>query len=307
MAPNTRSGKRQVAESMKENRRSLVRDADERVVSRGTTSRKRKVRGSLVHAADPPRDEAYYQKLISKGAHPRAAEIMAVSAAKYQIRMAPTLAKDKERREQPPPGLIAVNQKIPNGILKHILPTPPPWGTIEMMDVHSHLAGKKVILYGLPGYLEEYASDTMPIDCVPKLALWLPFFKSRVMEPTWEFIDQAEGLKAKGVDEIIFVSFNMQMRMVARTCPKCTKYEFVKVATDVYGGVNSYDGAPNDDSKSFIYALGIHRDIQQEGRPPRSRRFMVLVDNLEVKYVNVESSDENFTVPSAVDIVKAFG
>lgn len=59
-----------------------------------------------------------------------------------------------------------------------------------------------------------------------------------------------------------------------------------------------------DGSADYTHALGLELDLTEKGLGIRSRRFALLVDNLEVKLANIEEGGD-FTVTSAEDILKA--
>lgn len=58
-----------------------------------------------------------------------------------------------------------------------------------------------------------------------------------------------------------------------------------------------------DGSASYTHTLGLEIDLSSKGLGTRSRRFALLVDDLEVKVANIEQGGE-FTVSSAEDILK---
>ena len=103
------------------------------------------------------------------------------------------------------------------------------------------------------------------------------------------FIEKAEELKAKGVEEIICISVNdpFVMKAWAKTYPENKHVKFLA-----------------DGSATYTHALGLELDLKEKGLGTRSRRFALLVDNLKVKSANVEQGGE-FTVSSVDDILKA--
>lgn len=58
-----------------------------------------------------------------------------------------------------------------------------------------------------------------------------------------------------------------------------------------------------DGSASYTRALGLELDLSEKGLGTRSKRFAMVVDDLEVKVANIEAGGE-FTISSADDILK---
>ncbi|XP_028085874.1 peroxiredoxin-2 [Camellia sinensis] len=138
---------------------------------------------------------------------------------------------------------------------------------LQHLSVHSIAAGKKVILFAVPGAF----TPTCSMKHVPG------------------FIEKAEELKAKGVDEILCISVNdpFVMKAWAKTFPENKHVKFLA------------DGAA-----TYTHALGLELDLAEKGLGTRSRRFALLVDDLKVKVANIESGGE-FTVSGADEILKA--
>ncbi|KAA8541774.1 hypothetical protein F0562_022926 [Nyssa sinensis] len=138
---------------------------------------------------------------------------------------------------------------------------------LQKVSVHSLAAGKKVILFGVPGAF----TPTCSLKHVPG------------------FIEKAEELKSKGIDEILLISVNdpFVMKAWAKTYPENKHVKFLA-----------------DGSLTYTNALGLELDLSEKGLGIRSRRFALLVDDLKVKIANIESGGE-FTVSSADDILKA--
>ncbi|KAK9148599.1 hypothetical protein Scep_007428 [Stephania cephalantha] len=158
---------------------------------------------------------------------------------------------------------IAVGDKIPDGTLAYFDAE----NQLQQVSVHYLAAGKKLIIFGVPGAF----TPTCSTKHVPG------------------FIEHAEALKAKGVDDILLLSVNdpFVMREWAKTFPDNKHVKFLA------------DGAA-----SYTHALGLELDLSEKGLGTRSRRFALLVDDLKVKVANVESGGE-FTVSSAEEILKA--
>ncbi|KAK1264892.1 Peroxiredoxin-2C [Acorus gramineus] len=160
-------------------------------------------------------------------------------------------------------GPIAVGEKIPEGTVA--------WfdkeDKLQSLSVHSLAAGKKVILFGVPGAF----TPTCSMQHVPG------------------FITRAEELKAKGVAEILLISVNDQfvMKAWAKTYPENEHVKFLA-----------------DGSGAYTHALGLELDLSEKGLGMRSRRFALLVDDLVVKVANIEEGGA-FTVSGADEILKA--
>ncbi|XP_028806515.1 peroxiredoxin-2B [Neltuma alba] len=158
---------------------------------------------------------------------------------------------------------IAVGDVIPDGVLSYLDENNKP----QTVSIHSIAAGKKVIIFGVPGAF----TPTCSLKHVPG------------------FIERAEELKGKGVDEIICVSVNdpYVMGAWAKSFPENKHVKFLA-----------------DGSAKYNQALGLELDLTEKGLGTRSRRYALLVDDLKVKVANVENAGE-FTVSSAEDIIKA--
>ncbi|KAL0712659.1 hypothetical protein Bca4012_019637 [Brassica carinata] len=138
---------------------------------------------------------------------------------------------------------------------------------LQTVSVHSLLAGKKVILFGVPGAFTSACS----LQHVPS------------------FIEKAEPLKAKGVNEIICYGMNdpYVMKAWGKTFSENKHVKFV-----------------SDGSGEYTKLLGLELDLKDKGLGIRTRRFAMLLDNLKVIVANIETGGE-FTVSSAEDILKA--
>ena len=158
---------------------------------------------------------------------------------------------------------IAVGDTLPDGTLAHF----DEQDQLQQVSVHSLAAGKKVIIFGVPGAF----TPTCSLKHVPG------------------FIEKADELKSKGVDEILCLSVNdpFVMKAWAKTYPENKAVKFLA-----------------DGSAKYTHDLGLELDLSEKGLGTRSRRFALLVDDLKVKAANVESGGE-FTVSSADDIIKA--
>ncbi|KAK8660093.1 hypothetical protein V6N13_051028 [Hibiscus sabdariffa] len=158
---------------------------------------------------------------------------------------------------------IAVGDVLPDGTLACFDAE----DKLQQVSVHSLAAGKKVIIFGVPGAF----TPTCSLKHVPG------------------YIEKAGELKSKGVDEIICISVNdpFVMKAWAKTYPENKDVKFLA-----------------DGSAKYTHALGLELDLSEKGLGTRSRRFALLVEDLKVKAANVEAAGE-FSVSSADDILKA--
>ncbi|KAG8055881.1 hypothetical protein GUJ93_ZPchr0001g31639 [Zizania palustris] len=138
---------------------------------------------------------------------------------------------------------------------------------LQQVSIHGLAAGKKVVIFGVPGAFTPTCSN----QHVPG------------------FVNQAEQLKAKGVDEILLVSVNdpFVMKAWAKTYPE---NKHVKFLADGLG--------------TYTKELGLELDLSEKGLGIRSRRFALLADNLKVTVANIEEGGQ-FTISGAEEILKA--
>ncbi|MEM8985309.1 MAG: peroxiredoxin [Pseudomonadota bacterium] len=131
----------------------------------------------------------------------------------------------------------------------------------ESAQTANMFAGKKVALFAVPGaYTPTCSAKHLP-----------------------GFIDKADALKAKGVDEIICMSVNDIFVM------------------DAWGKDHNADGKVTmiaDGNGDFAKALGLELDATGFGMGHRSQRFSIYAENGEVKILNVEAPGA-FEVSSA--------
>ncbi|CAN6441616.1 unnamed protein product [Victoria cruziana] len=158
---------------------------------------------------------------------------------------------------------IAVGDALPDGNVSYFDAD----DNLKEATVHSLAAGKKVILFGVPGAF----TPTCSLKHVPG------------------FMDHAEELTSKGIDEILLVSVNdpFVMKAWAQTYPQNKHVVFLA-----------------DGSAAYTRALGLELDLSEKGLGIRSRRFALLVDDLKVILANIEEGGA-FTVSGAEDILKA--
>ena len=112
-------------------------------------------------------------------------------------------------------------------------------------------AGKKVVLFGVPGAF----TPTCSMNHMPG------------------FIEHAEALKAKGVDTIACVAVNDPHVMKAWSKHSGADGKILMLA---------------DGNATFAKATGLDLDLNVANMGLRSKRYSMLVENGEVKQLNVE-------------------
>ncbi|RVW96228.1 Peroxiredoxin-2 [Vitis vinifera] len=184
---------------------------------------------------------------------------------------------------------IAVGDVIPDGTLAYF----DEQDQLQQASVHSLAAGKKVIIFGVPGAF----TPTCSVKHVPG------------------FIEKAGELKSKGIDEILLVSGQRKLSnsggggVLAKEIIEATRVNEVNDPFVMKAWAKTYPDNKDvkflaDGSATYTHALGLELDLSEKGLGTRSRRFALLVDDLKVKVANVEAGGE-FTVSSADDILKA--
>ncbi|CAL9771249.1 unnamed protein product [Musa acuminata subsp. burmannicoides] len=165
---------------------------------------------------------------------------------------------------------IAVGDALPEGTLACFDEN----DQLQQVSVHALAAGKKVILFGVPGAF----TPTCRRSLSPHIHPHVP-----------GFIENAEELKSKGVDEILLISVNdpFVMKAWAKTYPENKNVKFLA-----------------DGSGTYTHALGLELDLSEKGLGTRSRRFALLTDDLVVKVANIEEGGA-FTISGAEEILKA--
>ena len=157
---------------------------------------------------------------------------------------------------------IKVGDKVPSATLQHMTAEGP--ADISTDEV---FGGKKVVLFALPGAFTPTCS-----------AKHLP-----------GFVQQAEAIKAKGVDTIACLSVNDA---------------FVMGAWGKDQGVGETVLMLADGSADFTKAMGLELDLTGRGFGLRSQRYAMIVDDGVVTALNVEEGGA-FEVSSAEAILDA--
>ncbi|MEE9481271.1 MAG: peroxiredoxin [Kiloniellales bacterium] len=157
---------------------------------------------------------------------------------------------------------IQVGDKVPSTTLQHMTDSGP--ADISTDEV---FGGKKVVLFALPGAFTPTCS-----------AKHLP-----------GFVQQAEAIRAKGVDTIACLSVNDAFVMGAWGKDQGVEDKVLMLA---------------DGSAVFTKALGLELDLDNRGFGLRSQRYAMIVDDGVVTAVNVEQGGA-FEVSSAEAILAA--
>ena len=149
--------------------------------------------------------------------------------------------------------MIQVGDKLPAGTLKEYVEVEGNGCSIgpNAFDVQKEAAGKTIALFALPGAF----TPTCSAKHVPG------------------YVEQAEALKAAGVDEIWCVSVNDAFVMGAWGRDQKTAGKVRMMA---------------DGSADFARALGLEQDLSAVGMGVRAKRFSMLVVDGVVKTLNLE-------------------
>ncbi len=138
----------------------------------------------------------------------------------------------------------------------------------EDRSASSIFEGRKVVMFAVPGAF----TPTCHVKHLPN------------------YVDNADALKAKGVDEIVCVAVNDPFVMKA------------------WGDANNVTGKVTlvaDHDASFAKGMGLDFDASAVGLGVRSKRYAMLVDNGVVKALNVEEAPATMELSSAEKILAA--
>ena len=164
--------------------------------------------------------------------------------------------------------MIKVGDKLPAGNLQEFIEQETPGCTVgpNAFQVADLIKGKKIVVFGLPGAF----TPTCSAKHVPG------------------YVEQAEALKAAGVDEIWCVSVNDAFVMGAWGREQKTAGKVRMMA---------------DGSAAFTNATGLTLDLTARGMGVRSQRFSMLVKDGVVKALNIEAPGK-FEVSDAKTLVE---
>lgn len=157
---------------------------------------------------------------------------------------------------------IKVGDKIPEGTLQIMTSSgPAPLSTDDLFS------GKKVVLFALPGAFTPTCSNQH-----------LP-----------GFVQNADAMKAKGVDTVACLSVNDAFVMAAWGQDQGTGDKVTMLA---------------DGSANFTKALGLEMDASNFGMGVRSQRYSMLVEDGVVKQLNIETAPASTDESGAVKIME---
>ena len=143
---------------------------------------------------------------------------------------------------------ISVGDKLPSGTLKHMTADGPAEITTEELT-----AGKKVLIFGLPGaFTPTCSSNHLP-----------------------GFVENNDTIRERGVDEIAVLSVNDH---------------HVMGAWARFTGAEDHITFLADGNGEYIKKLGLEADLSVAGLGMRSSRFSMVVEDGVVKKLNVEDS-----------------
>jgi peroxiredoxin len=166
---------------------------------------------------------------------------------------------------------IKIGDRLPEGSLSEFIEVESAGCALgpNTFNVSELTKGKKIVIFGLPGAF----TPTCSAQHVPG------------------YVQQAEALKAKGVDEIWCVSVNDAFVMGA------------------WGRDQKSTGVVRmmaDGSGVYTKALGLEFDLTAKGLGVRSQRYSMLVEDGVVKQCNVEAPGK-FEVSNAETMLKQLG
>ncbi|HVE07241.1 MAG TPA: peroxiredoxin [Paraburkholderia sp.] len=163
--------------------------------------------------------------------------------------------------------MIKTGEKLPQATVFEMIEEERAGCTIgpNSFDVQKETAGKRVVIFGLPGAF----TPTCSARHVPG------------------YVEAAEKLRSAGIDEIWCVSVNDAFVMGAWARDQRTSGKVRMMA---------------DGSAAFTQALGLDQDLSARGMGIRSQRYAMVVDNGVVKTLNVEAPGK-FEVSDAQTIL----
>jgi len=163
--------------------------------------------------------------------------------------------------------MIQLGEKLPQATVYELIEDEREGCTIgpNSFDVREQTAGKRVVIFGLPGAF----TPTCSAKHVPG------------------YVEQAEKLRTAGIDEIWCVSVNDAFVMGAWARDQRTSGKVRMMA---------------DGSAAFTRALGLEQDLSARGMGIRSQRYAMVVDDSVVKTLHVEAPGK-FEVSDAASIL----
>ncbi len=158
--------------------------------------------------------------------------------------------------------MIAIGDRLPAATFK----VKTDEGTSEM-TTDAVFAGKKVVLFAVPGAF----TPTCSMNHLPG------------------FLENADAIKAKGVDTIAVVSVNDQHVMHAWSNATRAAGKILFLA---------------DGSAAFTKAAGLDIDLTAGGLGLRSKRYAMIVEDGVVKSLDIEENPGQATVSGAAAVIE---
>ena len=156
---------------------------------------------------------------------------------------------------------IKVGERLPNAKFMQVAPDGP-----KPVETTDYFAGKKVVLFGLPGAF----TPTCHKNHLPG------------------FIVNEAKFKAKGVDKVAMTSVNDH---------------YVLSAWSEATGAKGHVDFLADGNGAFAKAIGLDADLSAGGLGMRSKRYSMLVDDGVVKLINVEENPGKVDFSGAEDLL----
>lgn len=157
---------------------------------------------------------------------------------------------------------IAVGDKLPDATLKTMTAD-----GAKSMTTAEIFAGKKVVLFGVPGAFTPTCSNNH-----------LP-----------GYLENHDAIKAKGVDTVAVVAVNDHHVMGAWRKFTGGEGKILYLA---------------DGNGEFIKALGLEADLSAAGLGTRSKRFSMIVEDGKVTSLNIEDSPGQAVVSGAAAMLE---
>jgi peroxiredoxin (alkyl hydroperoxide reductase subunit C) len=124
-------------------------------------------------------------------------------------------------------------------------------GAMRVVSTAERFAGKRIVLFAVPGAFTRTCSQ-----------VHLP-----------SFVQHADAIKAKGIDEIVCVAVNDAMVLAA------------------WGQMHGATGKIHmlsDGLAEFTRAIGLDQDLTERGLGIRSKRYSMLIENGKVTDIHIE-------------------
>ncbi len=158
---------------------------------------------------------------------------------------------------------ISVGSELPDTTLHHVGEDGP-----ATLSAREFAGNRKIVLFAVPGAF----TPTCHMNHLPG------------------FVEHADAIKAKGVEEIAVVSVNDVFVM------------------DAWASVSGAEGVIkflSDPNAEFAKAMGLELDLTERGLGMRSMRYAMIVENGKVTALNVEDNPGQAVESTAEKILEA--